>query len=378
MQFAVDGWEVWTISIVYCLLLMQLWKWKKRQPSPYLCFSRAEQLTEVSLNISPLYLHLPTYCKWTALIFLIIAALNPRLLIDQSYSIDEKKQMTMHSLPVEGAALYLVLDHSSSMKDTVFSTVSAGKEVSLSKMELLKDVTKNFINGDASIGLQGRHDDLIGLVTFSRTAQILSPLTFDHNLLLHMLSKIDVVEKEDVDGTALGYAIFKTANMIVTTRDFMKGNQENPSHYTITSAAIILVTDGFQYPNPLDQGNRWRNMDIEEAAQYAKDNNIKLYVVNIDPAIADHRFTPIREQMQHSAELTGGQYYILNDHNDLNQIYAAIDQLEKNKYSAKEQVQAAQQQVFSILYFFPFLITLSLILLTIGFSIETVVWRQVP
>ena len=58
------------------------------------------------------------------------------------------------------------------------------------------------------------------MVTFARAAHVRVPLTLDHSLILKELSNLHVVTKSDEDGTSMGYAIFKTANLIVETRHF--------------------------------------------------------------------------------------------------------------------------------------------------------------
>ena len=62
--------------------------------------------------------------------------------------------------------------------------------------------------------------------------------------------------------------------------------------YTIQSAIMILVTDGVPEANPLDEGKRFRNMRIYEAAEYAKQQKIQLYIINIDPEFGKAEYEP--------------------------------------------------------------------------------------
>ena len=72
-----------------------------------------------------------------------------------------------------------------------------------------------------------------------------------------------------------------------------------------------MVTDGLQYPNPFDKGNRLRNIDLEEASAYAKDKGVKVYIVNVDPSLAtDPELEPQRNQMKRITEATGGQLFL--------------------------------------------------------------------
>ena len=76
-------------------------------------------------------------------------------------------------LPTEGVALYLVLDRSGSMQQQMGSVAVNGEKVSASRIEVLKAVTAQFIQGSERVGLQGRANDMIGLVAFARVPHIL-------------------------------------------------------------------------------------------------------------------------------------------------------------------------------------------------------------
>ena len=172
---------------------------------------------------------------------------------------------------------------------------------------------------------------MIGLVAFARTVQILAPLTLDHKLLLDKLGKLNVIGIEDQDGTAIGYAIYKTANLIATTRHFAEDLRgKGKPAYDIKDAVMILVTDGMQDPNPLDERNRYRWMDPEQAAAFAKEQNIHLYVVNVDPEFSKPEWEANRNQMKRAAEVTGGRFYPVNATSKLSEIYKEIDALTKS------------------------------------------------
>ncbi len=111
------------------------------------------------------------------------------------------------------------------------SQVPFGNEF-ISKADLMKRLTESFIDG--------RPNDLIGLVTFARMANILAPLTLDRQALLDQLHKVQVVKDESIDGTGIGYAIYKTASTIAATRHFGEQLPKNQRPaYTINSNVII-------------------------------------------------------------------------------------------------------------------------------------------
>lgn len=201
----------------------------------------------------------------------------------------------------EGQAIYLILDQSGSMEGA--------------KLTTLKEVAEKFI--------RSRPSDLLGVVAFARTANVLAPLTLDHALVLKALKSLKAIQASDQNGTAIGYAIYKTANLIAATRQFMQGQ------YHLKGAVMVLVTDGLQDPNPLDNDNPLRNQDIPEAAAFAKEQNIHLYIINIDPSISLDQYTAHRNQMRKAAESTGGQFYLADTSDMLAEVFKAINGLEK-------------------------------------------------
>lgn len=210
-----------------------------------------------------------------------------------------------HPLPVpppnEGQAIYLVLDQSGSMEGQ--------------KIQSLKKVAESFV--------EERPSDLIGLVAFARTATVLAPLTLDHSLVLDALKNLTVVKNSDQNGTAIGYAIYKTASLIAATRQFMQGK------YRLKGAVMVLVTDGLQDPNALDNGNPLRTQDIPEGAAYAKEQNVHLYIISVEPTMSLDQYTAHRNQMRRAAESTGGQFYLADTPDVLASVFDSINKLEK-------------------------------------------------
>lgn len=335
-----------------------------KTPSPSLAFSRLKDLHLPSWRSRfasyPLYLHL------AALACFMLAFCDPHFLWPYS-SKDQKQALPFHEEPTEGIAIYLALDQSGSMAESV----KADGE-SISKINLLKRVTKQFILDHPS--------DLIGLVSFARVPRVLVPLTLDQSTLLHQLDQIQIVKKPDEDGTAIGYAIFKTANLIAATRHFAEeSSQEGKSPYTIKSAILIVVTDGFQDPSRLDQGNRLRTIELDDAAAYAKSQNIRVYVINIDPILASSDYAPHRRQLQSITALTGGKFYLVSDNQGLADIYADINHLEKGTILPEVTVKAHHDQIPEVRFsLYPFLIGLGLLFLFMALFLDSFIFRKVP
>ncbi|NGX58098.1 MAG: hypothetical protein K940chlam3_00999 [Chlamydiae bacterium] len=333
---------------------------RRTSSTPYLSYSHLGFFSNITGKKAK-YAHLPSQLYTLALILFLFAFLDPRIM---SKTHDKAVQPYM----TEGRALYFVLDVSSSMKATVVDE-RGKKDLSFStKLNLLKNVTREFI--------EGRPQDLIGLIKFARIANIMAPLTLNHKLLLDELKTLNVAQTPTQDGTAIGYAIYKTASVLAATRYFGEEEKKKgkPS-YDIKGSAIILVTDGFQNPNPRDKGRRLRTMGIEEAAAYTKEQGVKLYILNIDPAIQDKEFAPQRRLMTRSAEITGGKFFTASDSKGIAEIYDSINQIEESTLPVEVTTKGIPIRLFS---FASLLIWTALIALTCAILSETLFFQRAP
>jgi Ca-activated chloride channel family protein len=282
--------------------------------------------------------------------------------------------------PVEGIAIYLLLDSSLSMEEPVNVTTEEGYRKNVTRLEMLKEVTKRFVEGDKTLGLKGRPNDLIGVVTFSRSAQVLTPLTLDHNVVLRELNGLKVNRDQSQLGTSLGYAIFKTANLIAATRNFGGEIVEKgkPS-YDIKSSVILLVTDGFQETNPEDVNNHLRSIELPDAIEFAKEQGIRIYIVNIDPSISAEKYADHRKLFQLLTESTGGKFFFSEGSRNLSQIYAEIDRLEKSLLPAQSQSDKERMpHLYQRISLYPIFIAIGLLLLVCSVILETTFLRIYP
>ena len=369
------------ITCAVLLALFFAWRWRKQStpPAPQLYFSDLTTLDEpqnTSSSWRVRFASLPQWLNRSALALFLLAFIDPHLQIAKSNQIPSDQHISS-----EGIAIYLVLDQSGSMKEKVTGIID-GKKVILPKIELLKEKTEEFIKGDPLSGQKGRPNDLIGLISFARSAKILSPLTLDHAYILKQLSKLNVVQDRNQDGTGIGYAIFKTANLIAATRYYSAElSKAGNVDYDIKSAVMIVVTDGLQDPNPLDKGNRLRNIGLKEAAEYAKEKNIRVYIINIEPMFETEEFAPHRRLMKQVAELTGGKFYLKNSTN-LAEIYAEIDALEKSTLpdtGDKQDIPKDKQpSLYRRVSFYPYLIALGMLLLLLSVVLDTTLFKRIP
>jgi Ca-activated chloride channel family protein len=179
----------------------------------------------------------------------------------------------------------------------------------------------------------------------------------------------------------MGYAIYKTVHLIAATRYFAEEiRKEKLPLYTIKSAIIVMITDGFQDPSHLDMGNRLRTIELEEVSNEAKKQGIRLFIINVDPSLNSAEYAPHRRQLQKITQNTGGDFYMVNNPLELQAIYKTIDHLEKGMiYQAGE---ASPQDQRPLLYsrfsLYPFLIAAGLFFLLAALIIETLILKRVP
>jgi Ca-activated chloride channel family protein len=164
--------------------------------------------------------------------------------------------------------------------------------------------------------------DRIGVVVFAGEAFTQCPLTTDHRIVKEFLSRLECGRLED--GTAIGMGLATAVNRLKDTK--------------AKSKVIILLTDGV---------NNTGYQSPQLAAKIAKEFNIKIYTIGIGASGEAH--TPVSRRsdgtyifglarvemdeplMREIAQLTGGQYYRATTEQELEQIYAQIDQLEKSE-----------------------------------------------
>lgn len=339
---------------------------------PHSLFPDLSGLKEMATSWRLPTANLPRYLLYSALGLFAAAFVDPRVYVPRHGAAGEPPQ----SEPVEGIAIYLVLDQSGSMADSV--TVHGEK---IPKIDLLKKVSIGFVQGDMKLGLAGRANDMIGIISLARGANVLAPLTLDHKEIVNKIAQMPVLTSPEEGGTVLGYAIFKAANLIAATHHYAEelAQQKRPA-YDIKSNVIILVTDGFQDPNPLDKDKPLVMMEVPDAADYARQVGVRLYIVDIDPAMGEAQYAAARHQMQHAAESTGGKYFLVQGETDLADIYADIDRLEKSALPTLAVTLPKEQQprLYSTLYLAPSLLMLALLSLSLSCLLDATFLRRVP
>ncbi len=233
----------------------------------------------------------------------------------------------------EAVAIAMVVDVSGSMEALDFSTRRGDQWEFRNRLDVVKDTFRAFIDR--------RPDDLIGLISFGGYAVTRSPLTFDHNALLHVLDGVEIphseaVQDPDVLRTAIGDALALACARL---------EQET----NITSRVAVLLSDGESNAGILTTA---------EATRIAQSLGIRVYTIGIGttgmaPFLARDAFgrevlrqIPVsmdEEDLRRIASETGGLYFAADDQEGLDRAMEAIDDLERSPVE-QEQYELRQER----------------------------------
>ena len=218
-----------------------------------------------------LYIYrLGPWCFYAAIIVIALSLLP--VFTASSQQIEEAE------VPQTGKGIYLAIDISGSMAETTpFASRYAHK------YDWVKDIAKKLI-------LEYKHNP-IGIITLARSANVLAPLTMDPASLLESVENIHPVTAENDDGTAIGYALYKVANLIVSAKYFeSRGPKGIHPIFSMNGYVIILLTDGLQSPNPADRLNPYRFLPLEDALVFCQKNGIQVYYIAVDPVLKQPQY----------------------------------------------------------------------------------------
>lgn len=208
-------------------------------------------------------------------------------------------------LPREARNIMLTVDVSGSMAEQDFDL--NGRPVT--RLAMVKKVVDDFI--------QKRTDDNIGLVIFGTEAYLYTPLSFDKKTLRSLFDEVGIGIAGEK--TAIGDAIAKS----------VEGVAGAPKD----SRIIILLSDGYTNAGVVN---------LDQAVTLAQKQNVKIYTVGIGSnqtqvntffgSFAVNPSLDLDEAaLQEIAHRTGGRYFRAKTTAELQDIYAAIDSLEKSQ-----------------------------------------------
>lgn len=316
--------------IIAFMLFFQVWKKNKRTSA--IKYSDIRLVKRASRSKKQKFRFVLTALRVLAIAFFIVAFARPRSGTEYKETISD------------GVDIIMAIDVSSSMQAEDFKPHN--------RLHVAKEEMKKFVSR--------RLNDRIGLVVFARYSFTQCPLTTDYSVLLNFIDMVDfgIVE----DGTAIGMALANSVNRLRES--------------TAKSKIVILLTDG---------DNNAGEIDPLTAAAIAEAMEIKVYTIgagksgNAMHPYQDKLFgtrysyqpTKIDEPtLKAIAKKTGGKYFRAQSGEELEEIYALIDKLEKTEVKTSSHVEYVE--------LFQYLLYVGLFLLILEMLLAHTILRKLP
>jgi Ca-activated chloride channel homolog len=266
-------------------------------------------------------------------------------------------------IPTEGIAILLVVDVSNSMNEEDF----VWQDRPIARVKAMKKALHLFVAGGVGPHgeeVPGRHDDLIGLVTFTRLPKSTCPLTLSHDALLQMLDREETNKGGHDFETNVGDAIIWGIHRLNSS--------------PVKQKVMILATDG-------EQGEISGALRPRQAAQLAGFYRIPIIALDAGKDNVNAGKTPAeqfaaenrrnaKKVLQEVAKMTNGQYYGAVDEKELLEVCAKLgSQLDTLEREPIETLR--RRQFFDGYAWFAgaaFVLWLTVVLLDLTF------WRRLP
>ncbi|MCR4575772.1 MAG: VWA domain-containing protein [Lentisphaeria bacterium] len=307
----------------WCLLALIVpvglwaWRWWRRRRKAGVRFSSVSHAKQAGRSWRQRLQWLPTALGDVALILLVVCLARPQAGNERVHDVSE------------GVAIEMVLDRSGSMEQELNFE---GRE--RTRLEVVKEVFQRFVYGDGK-SLEGRPNDLIGIISFARYAETACPLTLSQKVLKTLVNKIDLARDQSENGTAIGEALaLAIARLHTADETLAKQLKKQKMDYHIKSKVIILLTDG--------ENNVGRK--VESVIDLAVKCGVRVHVICISGngmMVVQTPFgtkkLPVRQppldtrELKALAEKTGGSFQMAATAERLLEIYADIDKMERTK-----------------------------------------------
>lgn len=285
MRFLFPQAGVWLAAAFAVVALL---KWRTRWR--FAAFTAVLPLKRFPYRASPLR-RLPFGALAIAAAFASLAIMQPVIPYSQA------------DLQSRGLDIVLLLDLSSSMQEDMGSGQSPTRPMAptgRTRLDAVKDAIRTFV--------RTRRDDRIGLVVFSDNAYVISPLTFDHEYLLHYIDFVDDKILQGEGQTAIGDGL-ALANYVLSRQ----ATKDSRGHQV-----IVLFTDG--------ENNRGR--EPVDVLQESKAAQIRVHVIGVDLE-RDVKEKPSVQMLMAAVSDAGGKYFSADSERDLNAASRTIDSMEK-------------------------------------------------
>ena len=287
--------ELLWLLVLVPVIIVYFWK-VKRNSRTQIRISSTEAFKNYRPSLKQRMVNLPFMLRVLSMSLLVVALARP-----QSSS-------RASNVKTEGISVVIALDISSSMLAEDFKP---------NRIEAAKKVAIEFI--------EGRPNDLIGLVIFSGQSFTQCPLTSDHAVLKNLLK--DIKSGMVKDGTAIGDGLATSVSSLKES--------------TTKSKVVVLITDGVNNSGsiaPLTAGEIALTFGVRVysvgvgtrgMAPYPVQTLFGVQYQNMEVQIDEDLLTAV-------AEATDGRYYRAVNNRRLEAIFAEIDKLEKSKIEITE------------------------------------------
>ena len=293
------------------------WRWWRRRRKAGVLFSSVSNARQAGRSWRQRLQWLPTALGDVALILLVVCLARPQAGNERIHDISE------------GIAIEMIVDRSGSMGQEM---QYEGKE--MTRLEVVKDVFQRFVYGDGK-SLEGRPNDLIGIISFARYAETACPLTLSQKVLKTLVDKIDLARDQSEDGTAIGEALaLGIARLHTADETLAKQLKKNKTDYHIKSKVIILLTDG--------ENNVGRK--VESVIDLAVKCGVRVHVIGVSgngmmvvQTPFGQKKLPVRQPKLDTRELealaskTGGTFQMATSAERMLEIYSDIDKMERTQ-----------------------------------------------
>ncbi len=266
----------WLLAVLPVLAMAGVYVWRQRRRKAFAVrFSNVDLIRSVAPGgIGRIRRHAPAVALLSSMMLLALALARP--------SIDVRE-------PLERATVMLALDVSLSMM---------AEDVEPSRIVAAQGAAKEFVD-------QLPEQFNVGLVAFSKSANVLVPPTKEHSAVVSAIDGLQLAE-----ATATGEAVFSCLEAIAAVPP--DGAQGAPP------ARIVLLSDGY----------RTFGRSIEEAAAAASAANVPVSTIafGTDTGIVDingsaQRVPVDRGALEQLAESTRGFFYEAATGETLKQVY---------------------------------------------------------
>jgi Ca-activated chloride channel family protein len=297
------------LILLLAVPVLLYFSFRDRRKSPAIRFSSISPVLSVKPSLRLRLAPVPLFLRIAAVVLLILALARPQSGRDPIMKVSE------------GVAIEMVIDRSGSM-----STNMEYRGEQRSRFEVVKEVFNEFVTGDGK-QLEGRENDMIGVVTFARYSDTISPLTLSHDTVVSLLEETEIVSQVSQDGTAIGEAVALAAARLKTAEEELEFSEKDEK-YKIKSKVIILLTDG---------ENNAGERTPEQATELAREWGIKIYTIGIGTNSSGSYGSSTSSGfpiLQGMAEHTGGIFRPADDEKSLRVVYEEIDTLEKSDFQS--------------------------------------------